>query len=148
MDSRLEQMPWHQNIPSSSHTGSTASRKKRVPSSVGTPLGGSIDFDFYQSNASDPNTPSRSSVYIPKDNSIDSIHDSQIDNECLAFLNYTKNLIVQAQTDSVFLFDLLQDHSSKSTAAQAFYNVLMLSTQNLIKVQQREAYGDIKITPS
>ena len=36
--------------------------------------------------------------------------------------------------------------SNKSEAARHFYDVLLLTTKDLIKVQQQEAFGEIRIT--
>lgn len=68
-----------------------------------------------------------------------------MDQECLAFLRYTQSIMFEAGTKYVYLFDLLQEHANRNTAAQAFFNVLMLCNKGVVKVAQEEPYGDVQI---
>jgi hypothetical protein len=135
-------MPWH--APSvTTAAPSLSERSGQLSSQLGTPIKPEFEFNSV-------------SQFTPLDVSVDTgslqimFPETQtqrgLDQECTAFLRYCQTIMLEANSDCVYLLDILQDHASRTTAAQAFYNVLNLCTQNVLRVDQREAFGDIKLS--
>ncbi|KAJ3296225.1 hypothetical protein HK104_001838 [Borealophlyctis nickersoniae] len=74
------------------------------------------------------------------------IGSSGVERETGSFLNYVTSIAHNAGTDSVQFFDLIPPHAtSRAAASQGFYHLLVLATRNVVKPEQAEAFGDIKI---
>ncbi|KAK9718988.1 R8 protein [Basidiobolus ranarum] len=65
--------------------------------------------------------------------------------ETARFMEYTKSLMRQANVFSIHFSDLIPPQSSRSTASQAFYHILVLASKNLAQVHQVQPYSDITI---
>lgn len=64
--------------------------------------------------------------------------------ESQLFLNYAKSLMQSTNSTCIYLFDMIRE-TAKATAAQAFYNVLVLAGNGSVKVVQEFPYADLKI---
>ncbi|KAI8902318.1 hypothetical protein BC833DRAFT_573828 [Globomyces pollinis-pini] len=71
---------------------------------------------------------------------------SQLDEECKSFLEFIQSIMYEADSNSVYLFDILKDHGNRRMASQAFYNILTLKTRNAIEVVQLNPMEDIQIS--
>lgn len=72
--------------------------------------------------------------------------ESQKDNqEFMAFYRYITDIMYSADTEFVYLFDILQEYSNRETASQAFFNSLVLASKGFVRIEQKVAYGDIII---
>jgi hypothetical protein len=47
--------------------------------------------------------------------------ESQKDNQFMAFYRYITDIMYNADTEFVLLFDILQEYSNRETASQVFY---------------------------
>lgn len=71
---------------------------------------------------------------------------TSVDRDAIEFLDYVKDIMTDAGTDYVYFDDIVpKETSRKATAANAFYNVLVLATRDLVKPVQEVAFGEICI---
>ncbi|PWN47717.1 hypothetical protein IE53DRAFT_233763 [Violaceomyces palustris] len=75
------------------------------------------------------------------------IAELDLERETRNFLEYARGISRELHEDVIFFSDLAPvASSSPSIAAQAFYHVLTLATNDQIRVRQDEAYGEIQIS--
>jgi hypothetical protein len=138
-------MPWRQ--PPSITTGSTHSNLKNPSSKHSSPL---KDYGFDFSNQSQISHQDISNSFqFDQNEELDMIfpetQGKHVDEEVISFYRYISTIMEEAGTDYVYLFDVLQEHSNRVTASQAFFNMLMLATQGYCSIEQKDIYGDIQI---
>ncbi|PWN18998.1 hypothetical protein BCV69DRAFT_55469 [Microstroma glucosiphilum] len=71
---------------------------------------------------------------------------SEFHKETQNFFNFAKRIAVEVQPEPLFFSDLAPVADSMPTvAAQAFYHLLQLATNQEVQVQQDEAYGEVRV---
>jgi hypothetical protein len=105
-----------------------------------------LGFDFQSSNNSQIIESAASSFHIDSNLIEMTFPESQKDNqEFMAFYRYITDIMYSADTEFVYLFDILQEYSNRETASQAFFNSLVLASKGFVRIEQNVAYGDIII---
>lgn len=56
-----------------------------------------------------------------------------------------RDIMEKAETDCVYLFDILQGSGGKRVASEAFYHILVLASKDDVKVSQKIPFGDIEL---
>ena len=140
---RFQDMPWHAPSAPGSSISSVSKRRYSLDTPIKPQMNVEVEYELPEPDYE------YDSGYLPdvqlEEFNVPMVNESPLNQEASSFLHYAKQIKERSQTTQVYLADIILDNN-RSIAAQAFYNVLVLANQGLIKAHQSMPFAPIHFT--